>query len=110
MKTLGSSVLVLTNTNTLSGTTTISAGSLVLATSSALENSIVSVGVTNGLLFSTSGQTYTMAPCPAAAASCTASGSTNPITLSVGGNTTPTIYSGGLSGSGDSRSPAAACN
>ena len=103
--------LVLNAANGFSGTTTISAGALELAGSNTLANSILSdnLAATNALTFATSGLTYTIGGLSGSGnLALAATGGSNPITLSVGGNTTPTTYSGVLAARGLLRSLAGA--
>jgi autotransporter-associated beta strand protein len=97
----GAGTLVLANTNSYSGTTTVSQGTLQVTNPAALQNSSVVVNVDGGLQFSAvaSGGTISMAGLSGSnSLSLTSNGA--PIVLSVGSNDTDTTFSGALTGGG----------
>lgn len=107
------STLVLGGTNTYSGPTTVSSGSLRLANRNAVQNSTVTMGGGAGaaLTFSStvSSNAFTLGGLAASAAGAgynisllNNAGSPAPIALTVGGNNASTTYAGVLSGSGGS--------
>src|SRR5208283_3830569 len=91
----GAGTLILANSASFPGVTTISQGTLELASPTALQYSTVSVNVDNGLQFS-----------PAIAGPSNIGGITGPGsmtltgTVAVGGNNADTTYSGTISGTG----------
>ena len=93
------SELVLGGTGTLAlaGTTSIIAGSLLLANPNGLPNSTVNVGVTNGLLFGVNAATIGGLT---GNANLALNNGANPVALTVGTNNANTIYFGSLTGSG----------
>ena len=95
----GTNVWVLSNTNTYSGSTTISGGSLLLAGALAAQNSTVNNLLDGGLTFSNSTNFIVggLAGAGNLGLTNTAGGA---ITLSVGNNNSNTTYLGVLSGSG----------
>ncbi len=91
---LGNSV-TLSAANTFTGSTTISGGTLQLGNAAALQDSVVSIGVTNGLTFSTGINTFTLGGLAGSSNEVL----TNVTTLNVGNNNnTGMNYSGVLSG------------
>ena len=99
---LGAGTLTLAASNTFSGETTISAGSISLNNANALKNSTVAVSINNSLLFNSNGGTITTFNVGGLAGSgniSLADGS-HAVTLSAGGNGAGTTYSGVLSSSG----------
>jgi autotransporter-associated beta strand protein len=90
-----SGTLVLAGSNTFSGPTLISGGTLTLSNVAALQNSTVTVNATNGLAFSNAG-TYLLGALAGGGGFSLDSG----VTLSVGADGASTSFSGALSGSG----------
>ncbi|MEO6846906.1 MAG: autotransporter-associated beta strand repeat-containing protein [Chthoniobacterales bacterium] len=98
---IGSGMLVLGGANTLSGTTTISSGSIKLNNANALQNSNVNVGTANGLLFGTTSNTYTIGDLSGSGSFVLADTSGSAINLVTGNNSfADQIYSGNMSGGG----------
>ncbi len=99
---IGSGTTTLTAANTVSGQTTISNGVLQLGNANALQNSTISIGVTNGLAFSPNIGTFTIGGLSGTANEQLEDPAiiTNPVTLLVGNNNSSTSYSGSLNGSG----------
>ena len=98
----GAGILTLSNSNTYNGGTSISAGAISLNNAIALQNSTVTVGVNNGLLFnSNSGAipTFYLGGL-AGSGNITLADGSYAIALSTGGNGASTVYSGVLSGVG----------
>ena len=98
----GAGILTLSGSNTYSGGTMISAGAISLNNAGAAQNSTVTVGINNGLLFnSNSGAiaTFNVGEL-AGSGSITLADGSYAITLSAGGNGASTTYSGVLGGAG----------
>jgi fibronectin-binding autotransporter adhesin len=97
-----SSILTLLGSNTYSGGTTISAGTISLNNAGAVQNSTVTASFNNDLLFNSSSGAITTFNLGglAGSGSINLSDGSYPITLSVGGNGIGTTYSGGLGGQG----------
>ena len=107
------STLVLGGSNTYSGATTVSSGTLRLANQNAVQNSTVTMGGGAGvaLTFASSvgGNAFTLGGLAASASGAgynisllNNAGSPAPIALTVGGNNSSTTYAGVLSGTGGS--------
>ena len=88
--------MILAGTNTYTGTTTLSAGVLQLGNANAVQNSTVSIGVANGLKFSTGIGTFNLGGLSGASNLSLDDGGAG-VTLSVGANNANTTYSGTLS-------------
>ena len=85
---VGASLLTLAGSNGYSGGTTISAGAIALNNANAVQNSTVTVGVNNGLLFNTNSgaiATFNVGGLAGSGNINLADGS-HAVTLSVGGN------------------------
>lgn len=98
-----SGTLVLTNANTFSGTTLVqsSAGNNIrLANTNALQNSTVSVSVTNGLQFDSATSLYTIGALTGGSNFVLQDIAGSAVTLRSGNNNGSTTYSGTMSGSG----------
>ena len=98
----GSGTLILTGSNTYSGGTTISAGTLQLNNANAAQNSTVTVGTVNGLAFGPGVTAPTIGGLAGSGNVNLATTDASPlaVVLTVGGNNSSTTYSGALSGSG----------
>ena len=100
----GTGQLTLSALNTYTGTTTISAGSILLTNATGLQSSTVANGVANGLIFdsSVSGNAFTLGGLSGAGALALQNNAGTPaaVALTVGGNNAGTTYSGVLSGPG----------
>ena len=92
----GAGTWILSGANTYTGTTTISAGALQLGNANAVQNSTVSIGVTNGLTFAGSIGTFNLGGLSGASNLLLDDGAAA-VTLSVGANNANTTYSGSLS-------------
>lgn len=86
--------------NTYSGSTTISGGTLTLADPLAVQNSTISLGVTNGLAFATGIDSPTIGGLAGGSNLALRDNASNAVTLSVGNNGAITTYSGVMSGIG----------
>ncbi|CAN5383688.1 hypothetical protein BH09VER1_BH09VER1_07200 [soil metagenome] len=98
-----SGTLVLTNASTFSGTTLVqsTAGNNIrLANTNALQNSTVSVSVTNGLQFDSSASLYTIGALTGGSNFALQDIASSAVTLRSGNNNASTTYSGTMSGSG----------
>ncbi len=95
----GVGTLVLNTTNSYSGPTTISAGTLQLANLNALENSTLTNNVPGGVTFSSSG-VYNLGGLAGSGGISMAYAGSGGLTLRVGSNNAATVYSGALTGSG----------
>ncbi|MEO5715948.1 MAG: autotransporter-associated beta strand repeat-containing protein [Luteolibacter sp.] len=97
----GTGTLTLSNANTYTGTTTISSGILNLNNALAAQNSIVSIGVANGLAFNTGITAFTIGGLSGASNEALTNGGAAAVALTVGNNdNTGMTYSGILSGAG----------
>jgi len=96
----GSNTLTLTGSNSYSGATTISSGTLQLGNANAVQNSTLTVNVANGVAFSSGIGTFNAGALAGSSNFVLSDTASNPVTLSVGGNNATTTYSGVLSGSG----------
>ena len=99
----GGGVLTLTGTNTYTGATSISAGTLNLGNSSAVQNSTVTLNPSTALTFSSGIGTFTVGGL--ASSSTTASivltdASGNPVALQAGNNNASTSLGASITGSG----------
>ncbi len=96
----GTGTLILANANTYSGDTTISQGTLQLASAAAVQNSTVSVNVDNGLQFSSGIGTFDVGGLSGSNSLTLSDTGGGPVTLAVGGNNANTTFSGSIGGSG----------
>ena len=98
----GSGTLVLSATNTYSGPTTVSAGTVQLNSVKAAQNSTVTLNVNNGLAFGPGVTAATIGGLAGAGNLNLATTDATPlaVVLTAGGNNANTTYSGTLSGSG----------
>ena len=94
---VGNGTMTLGTANTFSGATTISGGAILLADPNALQNSVVTVGVDNGLAFAVN--SANLAGLGGTGAVVMADGA-SPMTLTVGSGNANTTYSGVLSDNG----------
>ncbi len=94
------SQLILNNANTFTGGTTISDGAIRIANSLALQNSTVTVSVSNGLGFSPAASSATLGGLAGTQAFALTTTGSGPVALSVGNNNTSSTYSGVMSGTG----------
>ena len=92
--------LSLASPNTYSGSTSILAGTLVLANSNAVTNSTVNLLANNGLEFLPGIGTFNLGGLAGGNVLALSDTAGSPVTLSVGGNGASTTYSGNISGSG----------
>ena len=98
-----SGAVILSNpASSISGPTTISSGTLQLASGGALANSTVNVGSTNGLGFTLGTTAVTLGGLAGSSNLTLVDAGSNAVALTVGGNGASTAYSGVLSGSGAS--------
>jgi len=100
---LNSGTLILTNASTFSGTTLIqnTAGNNIrLANTNALQNSTVSVSVTNGLQFDTGTNSYTIGALSGGSNFALQDTGSSAVILRTGNNNTNSTYSGVMSGTG----------
>ena len=95
-----SGTLVLTATNTFTGDTTVSGGTLQLNNAQAVQDSTVNVNANNGLSFGTGIGTFTLGGLAGSGSFSLADTAGDAVALQVGGNNANTAYSGALSGSG----------
>ena len=91
----GGGLLTINNSNSFTGGTTISGGTIQLGNPNGLVNSTVSVGVDLGLIFSPGNTAPTIGGLRGDGYISLSDG-TNPVTLTVGGNNESTTYSGGM--------------
>ena len=94
----GAGTTTLSSVNTLSGTTTISAGAIQLGVSNALGNSTISIGVTNGLKFSSTIGAFTIASLSGASNEALTDTASQPVALTIAGTGLTNTYSGNLTG------------
>ncbi|MES2922252.1 MAG: autotransporter-associated beta strand repeat-containing protein [Verrucomicrobiota bacterium] len=99
----GGGTMALSAANTYSGTTTISGGVVRLDNTNAVQNSTVSMGVADGVIFGTGIISATLGGLSGASNLALTSGG-SAVVLSVGNNNANTTYSGQLSGTGSSLS------
>ena len=92
--------VTLTGSNTYSGPTTVTTGALTLGNLNAAQNSTVNVGVNNGLGFATGTTTPSIGALSGSGNVSLQDASSNPVTLTAGGNNATTTYTGALSGNG----------
>ena len=97
---LGGNTLYLTGTNSYSGPTTISGGTLQLASADAALNSTVSVKSPSSLAFASGVGTFSVGGLAGTSSFALAAAGGSPVTLQVGGNNAATTYAGVLSGAG----------
>ena len=98
----GNSLLTLAGSNSFTGSATVSAGAIALNNVNALQNSTVTLGINNGLLFNTNSgaiATFNVGGLCGSGNINLADGS-HAVTLCVGGNGAGTTYSGLLTGPG----------
>ena len=95
-----SGTLILSNSNSDSGVTSISQGELQLANSAALQNSTVSINTDNGLQFSPGIGTLSVGGLSGSSALTLNDTAGDPVTLEVGSNNANTTFGGSISGSG----------
>ncbi len=98
----GTGILTLAGSNSFGGGTMISSGAISLNNAQAVQNSTVTAGPNNGLLFNTNGgaiSTFNVGGL-AGGGDISLSDGVHSLTLSAGGNGAGTVYSGRLSGSG----------
>ena len=96
----GTGLVTISNSNAFTGATTISAGTLQLGNASALMNSTVGVGASNGLSFLLGTTATTLGGLSGSGSFALLDGASNPVTLTVGNNGASTVYSGTMSGAG----------
>jgi fibronectin-binding autotransporter adhesin len=96
----GTNALFLSGTNSFSGNTTISAGTLLLANANAAQNSTVNVLVDNGLQFLHGIGTFNLGGLSGGDLLTLSDTAGSAVTLSAGGNGANTTYSGNLGGNG----------
>jgi autotransporter-associated beta strand protein len=96
----GTGTLTLSSNNTYAGGTTVSAGTVTLASTGAVQNSTVTVNAANGLAFASAGTYNLGALAGSANVVLNNTAGTSGITLSTGANGATTTFSGVLSGSG----------
>ena len=97
---LGGGVLDLSVSNSYTGATTISAGTLKLGNANAAQGSVVANNAAGGLAFVTSGTTYNIAGLSGSGTFPLLGISGGSVTLSVGGGGAASTYAGTMSGSG----------
>ena len=97
---LGGGVLDLSVSNSYTGGTTISGGSLELGNANAAQGSTVTNNVASGLIFSTNGTTYNLAGLAGSGNISLLGVSGGSVALSIGAGGATSVYSGVLSGSG----------
>ncbi len=95
----GPGMLVLSGSNTFTGTTMISAGTLVLANSNALENSAAAVNAANSLAFASTG-TFNLGGLSGSGSLALSNTAGSAIALVIGGNNANTTYAGAIGGPG----------
>ena len=97
----GTGKLTLSGANTFSGTTTVSAGTLNLSNSLALQDSIYAGGA-GTLVFdqSVASHAFTLAGLNGSGSIALVDNGANPVALTIGNNTTAASYSGVISGAG----------
>ena len=96
----GSGTLVFNGADTFSGTTTVNGGVVQLGNANAAQDSTVSVGVTNGLAFTTAIGSFTIGGLAGGSNETLTDTGSSAVTLTVGNNGSTDVYSGVLSGSG----------
>ena len=101
---LGPNTLTLTGSNTFSGTTTVSSGTLDLAAGNALQQSTLVAPSAGSLVFDSTvtSHAFTLGGLSDGGSITLVNNGSAPIALTVGGNNSNTSYSGSLSGSGGS--------
>ena len=97
---LGAGIVNFSNANTFNGTTTVSAGSILLSNALALQNSTLASGAT--FSSTVTGNTFTFGGLSGSTAITLANNATTPaaVALSVGNNNADTTYAGALTGAG----------
>lgn len=96
----GAGTLVLKNSNSISGVTSIGAGSIRLANNAALQNSTVIVNAVGGLTFSSGVNTPVLGGLSGTGNFTLADDSGAAVVLTVGGNNAGTTFTGALGGPG----------
>ncbi len=96
----GSSTLILAGTNTYTGNTNVSQGTLELAAANAVPNSTVFVNVNDGLQFSSSIGAFNVGAIGGTGGLVLADTAGKPVALVTGANNANTTYSGLISGAG----------
>ncbi len=96
----GLGTLVLANSNTYTGGTSISQGALELASAVAVQNSTVSVNVNNGVQFSPGIGAFDVGGLSGSNSLTLNDTSGSAVALAVGGNNADTTYSGSIGGNG----------
>ena len=96
----GSGMLTLSGSNSYTGASTVSSGTLQLGNANAVQNSTLTVNVNNGVTFSSGIGTFNAGALAGSGTVTLSDPASNPVTLSVGSNNATTSYSGVLSGSG----------
>ncbi len=96
----GTGTLSLTGSNSFSGNTTISSGTLLLGNANAAKNSTVNVSIDNGLQFLHGIVTFNLGGLSGGNLLALSDTGGSPITLSAGGNGASTTYSGNIVGNG----------
>ncbi len=96
----GAGSLILANSNTYSGGTSISQGTLQLASAVAVQNSTVSINVDNGLQFSPGIGAFDVGGLSGSNSLTLSDTGGNAVTLAAGGNNANTTFSGSIGGNG----------
>ena len=99
---VGANTLTLSGASTLSGPSTVYAGSLNLSNATALQNSVLTMASGSLVFSSTAGTAFTLGGLNGAANVALVNNATTPaaIALTVGGANASTVYSGALTGAG----------
>ena len=96
----GPGTMALTSPNTYTGATTISNGVIRLDTGLAVQNSVVSIGVDNGLAFGSGVTAATVSGLAGTGTLALANTGAGAVALTVGSNITSATYTGALTGNG----------
>ncbi len=96
----GLGTLILSGANTYTGDTTINSGAILMANSNALQNSTVDLAVANGVKFTNGLTEANFGMLKGAANLALTNFDGTAVALTVGGNNSSSIYSGGFNGGG----------
>ena len=96
----GAGTIVYSSANTYSATTTISAGTLQLSNANAAQNSTVSIGTSNGVVFTSGIGSFTFGGLAGSSNQALTDQASASVSLTIGNNNGTATYSGVLSGGG----------
>ena len=97
---IDANTLILSGSNSYTGTTTVSSGTLILGNANAVQGSIVTNSIANGLVFNSGIGSFNFGGLSGSVNLALTDAGGAPVALNVGGNPGNTTYSGVLSGSG----------